>query len=69
MTSRLKCENPGSIEYTMTITMTADEWEKLREQLNTAWPSGALGREITSLLAQARRIYWPEVDSPAGGQE
>ena len=63
MKTRLKCENPESIVYTMTITMTAKEWEDLREQLQQKWPSSRLSSSITDLLAQARKIYWSEDDS------
>lgn len=65
MDCRLKCEKPGDIVYTLTITMKAVEWEKLRDQLSestlsTSYPSYNLRREIDDLLAQARKIYWPE---------
>ena len=63
MKTRLKCENPESIVYTMTITMTAKEWEDLREQLQQKWPSSRLSSSITDLLAQARKIYWSEDDA------
>lgn len=64
MEFRLKCEKPGEIVYTLTATMTADEWEKVRENLtegNAAYyePGGKLKNAITDLLAQARKIYWP----------
>ena len=62
MKTRLKCEDPESIVYTMTITMTAKEWEDLREQLQQKWPSSRLSSSITDLLAQARKIYWSEDD-------
>lgn len=65
MQFRLKCEKPGEIEYTLTATMTAAEWEKVRERLdagNTPYyePGGKLVSAISDLLAQARKIYWPE---------
>lgn len=59
MNCRLKCENPGDIEYTMTITMKAKEWEDFREQLEAKWPSSNISSYINDLLAQARKIYWP----------
>ena len=63
MQTRLKCEKPDDIEFTVTITMTAKEWEKLRDQLDTmekvaSYPSNRLVYQITDLLAQARKIYW-----------
>lgn len=70
MQTRLKCEKPGEIEYTLTITMKADEWEKLRDQLDKvpyrAWPASNLISDITDLLAQARKIYWPRTDQTIG---
>lgn len=58
MKTRLKCENPGEILYTVTITGTAKEFEDLREQLETKWPAMYLTRQINDLLGQARKIYW-----------
>jgi hypothetical protein len=71
MECRLKCEKPGEIVYTMTITMTADHWEKLRCQLQGSqssylYPSADLTYKINDLLGQARKIYWPA--EPSGPQ-
>lgn len=63
MRARLKCEDPGEIEYTVTITMKAKEWEDFREQLKAVWPSSWLASRITDLLSQARKIYWSEDES------
>jgi hypothetical protein len=65
MECRLKCEKPNEIVYTMTITMRADEWEKLRDQLQEAktsyiYPAQSLVQSINDLLGQARKIYWPK---------
>lgn len=64
MDCRLKVEKPGQIEYTLTITMKADDWEKLRDQLDasnlsSSYPAYTMRARITDLLAQARKIYWP----------
>ena len=63
MECRLKCENPDEIEFTLSITMTAKGWEKLREQLDkselrNSHPSWELIAKINDLLAQARKVYW-----------
>lgn len=65
MNFRLKCEDPKDIVYTITLTASCEEFEKLREQLREAWPSAFLGRAITDLLSQARKIYWhtEEIDN------
>lgn len=59
MQCKLKCEKPEDIVYTMTITMTAKEWEQLRDQLTMKWPSSQLSSWVSDLLGQARKIYWP----------
>jgi hypothetical protein len=62
MQYRLKVEKPGDVEYTFTATMKASEWEKLRDQLsapNLGWPASEMRRAIDDLLAQARKVYWP----------
>ena len=71
MQCRLKCETPGEIVYTMTITMTADQWAKLADQLQEAktsyiYPASSLVQCIRDLLGQARKIYWtrPETAEP-----
>lgn len=66
MDCRLKCEEPGKIKYTVTITAEAEQWEELRDQLHKAgfvWPANDLVRQIDDLLMQARKIYWPNVES------
>lgn len=70
MNLRLKCENPGKIEFTIVATMTAEEWEKLRDQLEKAKPEhydgyepgGRFVRQIDDLLSQARKTYWPRAE-------
>lgn len=70
MKTRLMCENPGEIVYTLKVTMTADQWDKLRAQLDTAkqtwcYPIGDLRNQIDDLLTQARQVYYPKPDEPA----
>lgn len=67
VTCRLKCEKPEEIEYTLTVTMKASEWEKLRNQLdaNYTWPASDVVRYINDMLAQARKIYWPKAAGEA----
>lgn len=66
MNFRLKCEKPESIEYTITATMTAGEWEQIRETLDKGGasyygPAGKLVSSIKDMLTQARQTYWPTV--------
>lgn len=71
MNFRLKCEEPNKILYTLTATMTAEEWGKVREMLDGGGRSYA-GMQLTSaisdLLAQARKIYWHEPADSAGAE-
>lgn len=65
MECRLKCEKPGDIVYTLTVTMKASEWERLREQLRAGkdsycYPAQGLVGEIDNLLGQARKIFWTQ---------
>lgn len=63
MNFRLKCENPGKIEFTIIATLTADQWETIREALykdgKFYGPTGELIDAINDVLSQARKIYWP----------
>lgn len=70
MEFRLKCEKPEEILYTVTATMTAHQWEEIREYLDKGeaphyGPGSALRSAINDLLAQARKIYWPTPPTPS----
>lgn len=60
----MTCAKPGEIEYTLTVTMKASEWEDLRAQTRAspfaASPLGPLTRAIDDLLSRARRVYHPD---------
>jgi hypothetical protein len=69
MQARLKCEKPDEIEFTLTVTMPAKEWEKLREQFgDRTWqyPASDLCRAINDMLTQARKVYWPKAPEASG---
>jgi hypothetical protein len=63
MHTRLKVEQPGEVEFTMTITMKAREWEALYDELSNKWPASTLSYHISDLLGQARRIFWSDEPS------
>lgn len=60
MRARLKIEKPEDIEATITMTMTLQEWELLRDQLKQAHPSWRLASVIDDLLSQGRKVFWAE---------
>ncbi len=62
MRARFLIENPDDITCTMKLTMTVKEWTELRDQLTEQWPSWDLSRAITSVISQARKIYYEEQD-------
>lgn len=64
MNGRFKAENPNKIEFTLTVTATAEEWITLRDQLQEKWPSSRLSTMITDLVSQARKIFWEEQTTP-----
>lgn len=61
MESKFKANNPAGIEFTMEITMTMREWEELGKQLVNSHPSWTLSNRIDSLVAQAKKTFYPNV--------
>lgn len=69
MDSFMKCANPKDIRYTLNITMTCAEWEKLREQLKTAdhgWlpPLRDLVSHVNDIMGQINETYAPADTTP-----
>ena len=68
MQMRYMIEKPGEVKFTAKITMTADQWEALRDQLNRAefheQPARFLREKIIDILAQARKIYYRTPKNP-----
>ncbi len=60
MKVRFMIEEPQEIEATMKITMTVKEWEDLRDQLASKWPSSRLSTCITTLLCDARKVIYAD---------
>ena len=60
MKARFMIEEPDKIEATMKITMTVKEWTELRDQLTNKWPSCNLGNAITTVLIEARKVYYAD---------
>ena len=64
MKARFMIESPDNIQATMKITMTVEEWTELRDQLAQKWPSSRLSNAITSVLVEARKVYYaPDQDA------
>ena len=54
-------DDPDSVSATVTITMSVENWDTLRSQLEHKWPSSDLSRAINDLLRRARKeIYYPD---------
>jgi hypothetical protein len=56
MTCKLKCTEPEQIKYTITMTATAEEWERLREEI-TPKNNYVFCRTVSELLAQANQTF------------
>lgn len=56
----MRIEKPEDVEVSLTITMTAKQWDELRSQLQDKWPSWQMSAAITGLLSQVRKIVWDD---------
>jgi hypothetical protein len=63
MKTRMKIENPGDVEVTLTVTMKASMWEALRDELSNKHPASEFSYRITDLLAQTRKVLWSDTDT------
>jgi hypothetical protein len=60
MRTSIKVENPDDVLMSMTITMTVKQWTELQQQLQNTWPSWVLSSRITTLIHQARKVFYAE---------
>jgi hypothetical protein len=66
MKARFLIENPDEVEFTLKLTMTAKEWDELRDQLQRAHgavntlPGRRLSLAITSALTSVRKAHYGE---------
>lgn len=63
MRSHMKIEKPGEVQVTLTVTMSADRWEQIRDWLRESKeahyePSAQLASAIDDLLGQVRKLLW-----------
>jgi len=54
MTCKLKCTSPEEIKYTITMTATAEEFQKMRDHNSIDF---TLQRTISNLLSQANQTF------------
>lgn len=58
MKARFKIEKPHEVQCTLEITMVLSDWEELEKQLNTNYPSWELSQAISTILTQAKEVYY-----------
>ena len=64
MKARFMIESPNEMLCTMKLTMSMKEWENLRDQLDSQWPSSRLSLAINHVLGEARKVYYaPDQDA------
>lgn len=61
----MQATKPNKIEFTVQITFKLEDWELLRDDLkkigaDTRYPTSSFCHNITSLVNQAHKIYYPE---------
>jgi hypothetical protein len=69
MKARFTPTEPGQIEFSMTITMTVQEWSLLKQQLDTGndlrcSPTCSLVYHIRDLVTQAEKFFLPQASEP-----
>ncbi len=64
MKARYMVERPDEIEMTAKLTMTMKEWDELRDQLSSKWPSGRLSSVITEMIIDARKVFYATTPDP-----
>ncbi len=60
MKAIFQIDKPEKVQATMSITMTIEEWEKLRDQLTQSFPSWWLGEAIRDILVKAKEVFFTD---------
>lgn len=59
--TKLTCKNPETVLFTMSVTMTAKDWQEAREQMakgwSSSWPLCVIRQQIDELLSQSRKVF------------
>ena len=65
MTNQFTAENPNGIKFTVTLTYSLETWKQVQLALDHRTNNYALDelrRDISDLVRQAEKIYYPESD-------
>jgi hypothetical protein len=70
MRSRMRIEKPGEVDVTLTVTMSADRWEQIRDWLRESkdlhyTPVKQFANAIDDLLGQTRKLLWHDESEPS----
>lgn len=60
MNAHFNVENPEKIIFTLQITMKLEDWMALSKQLSNQHPSWQIADQITSMVSQAQKTFWPQ---------
>lgn len=63
MHATMTVKEPGEIEVTASITMRLKDWEKLRDQLASAYPAWRLSDVISKMMADATQTLYASSES------
>jgi hypothetical protein len=58
-----KLANPDALVASMSISMTLEEWKRVRESLPDTWPHWQLKGAITDLVMEAEKVFYAEHES------
>jgi hypothetical protein len=62
MESTFKLEDVGKIKALMTVTMSLSDWQRLREQIASTYPSWEFANAIDRLVKHATARYSQQAD-------
>jgi len=68
MNSNFKITNPKGTNFTLTVTMSLEEWIKLQDQLNSttypgSHPACSIVRVIYDMVQQADKFFIPKKET------
>lgn len=74
MKSRMFIEKPGEVQVTLTVTMSADRWDNIRNWLRESKaplyePPHQFASAIDDLLRQVRKMLWHDADDQKAGAD